>query len=69
MKISARNQLKGVVKSIGHGPVSTEVVISVGKDVDITPVITETAAKESGLKLGSEVCAVIKARNVIVATD
>ena len=33
MKISARNQLKGKVKSIKHGPVSTEVVISVANGV------------------------------------
>jgi molybdopterin-binding protein len=46
VKFSGRNQLKEVVKSIKHGPVSTEVVIRVDKDMDITSVITETAAKE-----------------------
>ena len=69
MKISARNQLKGKVKSIKHGPVSTEVVISVAGWVDITSVITETAAKDLDLKKGTEVYAVIKASNVIVAVD
>jgi len=69
MKISARNQLKGKVKSIKHGPVSTEVVITVASDVEITSVITETAAKELGLKTGSAVYAVIKASNVILAVD
>ena len=69
MKISARNQLKGKVKSIKHGPVSTEVVISVAGGVDITSVITETAAKDLDLKKGTEVYAVIKASNVIVAVD
>jgi molybdopterin-binding protein len=69
MKISARNQLKGKVKSVKHGPVSTEVVIAVANDVEITSVITETAAKELGLKTGSTVYAVIKASNVILAVD
>ena len=69
MKISARNQLKGKVKSIKHGPVSTEVVISVADGVDITSVITESAAADLGLKKGSDVYAVIKATNVIIATD
>ena len=69
MKISARNQLKGKVKSVKHGPVSTEVVITVANDVEITSVITETAAKELGLKTGSTVYAVIKATNVILAVD
>lgn len=69
MKISARNQLKGKVKSIKHGPVSTEVVITIANDVEITSVITESAAKELGLKTGSPVYAVIKASNVILAVD
>ncbi|MBI3529515.1 MAG: TOBE domain-containing protein [Betaproteobacteria bacterium] len=69
MKISARNQLKGKVKSVKHGPVSTEVVISVANGVEITSVITESAAKELELKTGSVVYAVIKANNVIVAVD
>ena len=69
MKISARNQLKGKVKSIKHGPISTEVVISVPNGVEITSVITETAAKELDLKTGSAVYAVIKASNVILAVD
>jgi molybdopterin-binding protein len=69
MKISARNQLMGKVKSVKHGPVSTEVVIGVAKGVDITSVITESAAKDLGLKKGTAVYAVIKASNVIIATD
>ena len=69
MKISARNQLKGKVKSIKHGPVNTEVVISVAKGVEITSVITESAAKELELKTGSVVYAIIKASNVILAVD
>jgi molybdopterin-binding protein len=69
MKVSARNLIKGKVKSIRHGPVSTEVVIGVAKGVDITSVITESAAVDLGLKKGSAVYAVIKASNVIIATD
>ena len=69
MRISARNQLKGKVKSIKHGPVSTEVVISIANGVEITSVITESAAAELGLKNGREVYAVIKASNVLVAVD
>jgi molybdopterin-binding protein len=69
MKISARNQLKGKVKSIKHGPISTEVVISIANGVEITSVITESAAADLGLKKGSEVYAVIKASNVLVAIE
>lgn len=69
MKVSARNLIKGRVKTIKHGPVSAEVVIGVAQGVDITSVITESAATELGLKAGSDVYAVIKASNVIIATD
>jgi molybdopterin-binding protein len=69
MKFSARNVLKGKVKSVTHGPVSAEVVITLASGVDVTSVITESAAKELELKAGSAVYAVIKASNVIVAVD
>ncbi len=69
MKISARNVIKGTVKSVNHGPVSAEVVITVAKALAITSVITDSAAKELGLKKGVEVYAVIKASNVMVALD
>ena len=60
---------KGKVRSVKHGPISTEVMISVAKGVDITSVITESAAKELGLNKGTAVYAVIKASNVILAVD
>lgn len=69
MKISARNMLKGTVKTVTHGPVSAEVVIKVAKGIEITSVITDSAARDLGLKKGSEVYAVIKASNVILAID
>jgi molybdopterin-binding protein len=69
MKISARNVIKGIVKSVSHGPVSAEIVISVAKGLEISSVITTSAAKELGLKKGVEVYAVIKASNVMVAID
>jgi len=69
MKISARNVIKGTVKSIQHGPISAEVVITAGKGLEITSVITDTAAKELGLKNGVAVYAVIKASNVMIAVD
>jgi molybdopterin-binding protein len=69
MKISARNVLKGKVKSVTHGPVSAEVVITLANGVDVTSVMTDSSAKELGLKPGSAVYAIIKASNVLVAVD
>ncbi|MEO6023137.1 MAG: TOBE domain-containing protein [Burkholderiales bacterium] len=69
MKISARNTLKGKVKNIIHGPVSTEVVIEVGAGIEIVSVITTHSAQDLALKQGSPVMAVIKASNVLLAVD
>lgn len=69
MKLSARNVLKGKVKSIVHGAVNTEVLIELPGGANITSVITKTSAESLKLKEGSEVYAVIKASSVIVAVD
>ena len=69
MKISARNVLAGKVKSVTHGPVSAEIVITPATGVDVASVITDSSANELGLKPGSAVYAVIKASNVLVAVD
>lgn len=69
MKISARNQLKGKVKSVMAGSVNTEVVIELAPGVEITSIITKTSAEDLGIKPGKEVFAVVKASNVIVGVD
>ena len=68
MKISARNQLKGTVKSVTHGAVNSEVVIEVAPGVEVTSIITKTSAESLGLEAGSTAYAVIKASNVRVAS-
>lgn len=69
MKISARNQLKGTVKQLTHGAVNSEVVVEVAPGVDVVSIITKASAEQLNLKQGSEVCVVIKASNVMLATD
>jgi molybdopterin-binding protein len=69
MKISARNQLKGRITKVIHGPVGAEISLHVAPGVEIVSVITDSSARELGLKEGMEVYAVIKASNVMIATD
>jgi molybdopterin-binding protein len=69
MKLSARNQLKGTVKSVNHGAVNSEVVIEVAPGVEIVSVVTKASAESLGLKAGSPAYAVIKASNVMVAAE
>ena len=69
MKISARNVLKGKVKQVIHGAVNTEVTLALPGGVEIVSVITKHSAQSLGLIEGQEVCAVIKASNVMIAAD
>ena len=68
MKISARNVLKGTVKQITPGAVNTEVVIDVN-GTEVVSIITKSSAEKLGLAVGKEAYAVVKASNVMVATD
>ena len=54
MRISARNSIKGTIKSILKGPVNAEVVIDIGNGVLITSVITSHAVENLNLKEGQQ---------------
>jgi molybdopterin-binding protein len=69
MKLSARNMLKGKVKSVKAGAVNTEVIIELAGGAQVVSIITKTSAEALGLKAGKDVYAVIKASAVMVATD
>jgi len=69
MKLSARNVLKGVVKEVIHGVVNSEVTVELAPDVRVTAIITKTSAESLELEAGKMVYAVIKASNIMVATD
>jgi molybdopterin-binding protein len=69
MKISARNVLKGKVKALTQGPVSTEVVVELPGGQEIVSVITTASAQRLDLREGKEVYAVIKASSVLLAAD
>ena len=69
MKISARNVLKGKVKDVKHGAVNSEVVVELAGGIEVVSVITKTSAESLGLAKGKDVYAVIKATNVMIATD
>jgi molybdopterin-binding protein len=69
MKISARNVLKGKVKQIVHGLVNSEVTVELPGGIEIVSVITKTSAERLGLSEGGEAHVVIKASNVMIATE
>jgi molybdopterin-binding protein len=67
MRISARNQLKGTVRSVNHGAVMSEVVVDLGGQ-EVVAAITKASAEGLGLTEGTEVTVIIKATEVMVAT-
>jgi molybdopterin-binding protein len=69
MKISARNVLKGRGLEIKEGPVNSQVRVDIGGGNTITSMITTDAAKDLGIAVGVEVHVVIKASEVMLATD
>jgi molybdopterin-binding protein len=65
MELSARNQLKGTVKSVTLGEVMAEVVVDVGGQ-EIASAITRGSVERLGLAEGDEVVAIIKATEVLI---
>ncbi len=69
MRLSARNQLQGVVKSISTGTVNCEVAIELPGGAIICSIITKSSVESLDLKPGKVAYAIIKASNVIVGVD
>lgn len=69
MKISARNVLKGKVKSVTAGAVNSEVVVELPGGQLIVSVITKESADKLQVAVGKEVYAIVKASNVMIAVD
>ena len=68
MALSARNQLQGTVRSVKLGTIMAEVVVDVGGN-QIVSAITRGSVERLGLSEGSAVTVVIKATEVMLATD
>ena len=68
MKLSARNQLRGTVRAVNEGAAIANVELDVAGQRLVASVTVE-AARELGLSEGQEVVAIVKASDVILATD
>jgi molybdopterin-binding protein len=68
MKLSARNKLEGTVTSITRGEAIANVVIQVSGQRLVSSITVE-AADELGLTEGATVTAVMKASDLMIATE
>jgi molybdopterin-binding protein len=66
MRLSARNKISARVTGITHGEATANVALDAG-GIRLVASITVEAAQELGLAEGSEVTAIIKASDVILA--
>jgi len=67
MQTSARNQLKGTVRSVELGAIMAEVVVAIC-DQEVVAAITRASTERLDLKEGDEVTVIIKATEVMIAT-
>jgi len=68
VKLSARNRLSGTVTQINRGETIANVVLDVGGQ-RLVASITVEAVDELGLADGTAVTAIVKASDVIIATE
>ena len=66
MQISARNQLRGTIKSIRSGTIMAEVIVDVGGQ-EVVSAITKASVEGLDLKDGEQVVVVIKSTEVMIA--
>ena len=69
LKISARNRLKGVVKSVEKGDVVAKIKVEVNAPMVITALISTEAVDDLKIETGDNVKAVIKATEVMIAKE
>jgi len=69
MKISARNSLRGKIKSIETGAVNTQVIVELPNGVEVVSIITKDSVERLNLATGKTVYAVVKASDVMIAID
>ncbi|MFT3931136.1 MAG: TOBE domain-containing protein [Spongiibacteraceae bacterium] len=69
MKTSARNQLRGKVKSIKKGAVNGDVILDLGDGLEIFANITNESIDELQLAYGKDAIAIIKSSFVILSPD
>jgi len=69
VRLSTRNQLTGTVSSIDVGTVMTIVKVDLDGGQQVTASITKDAAEDLGLRVGTQVTALVKATEVMLGVE
>lgn len=68
-KTSARNKFCGKISAVNTGQIAAEVVVDLADGTKITSLITDESVNALNLKVGDEICAMVKAFSVILAVE
>jgi len=69
LKISARNRLKGTVKTVDKGDIIAKIKLEIKTPATITALISREAVDDLNIKPGDNVEAVIKATEIMIAKE
>lgn len=69
LKTSARNKFCGRISAVNTGQIAAEVVVDLADGTKITSLITDESVSNLDLKVGDEICAMVKAFSVILALE
>ncbi|HCI79339.1 MAG TPA: molybdenum-pterin-binding protein [Ktedonobacter sp.] len=69
MQFSARNQLKGTVKSVKLAGVMAEVLIELPNGQEVVSAITRGSVESMNIKEGDAVYAIIKSTEVMIGKE
>jgi molybdate transport system regulatory protein len=69
LRLSARNQFNGTVTAIKLGGVMAEITVDIGGGHEMVSAITRESADQLGLREGSIVTVIVKATEVLIATE
>jgi len=69
LKISARNRLKGTVKTVDKGDIIAKIKLEIKTPATITALISREAVDDLNIKAGDSVEAVIKATEIMIAKE
>ena len=69
MKTSARNQFAGTIEAVEPGPATTQATVAITGGLRIVAAMTSASAARLQLAVGQEAIALVKASEVVVATD
>lgn len=69
LRTSARNKFWGRISAVNTGQIAAEVVVDLADGTKITSLITDESVSNLDLKVGDDICAMVKAFSVILGLE